>query len=83
MSQQKLPPRFGGEECPHHWMIEPATGPTSLGECAHCHEVREFKNSFPDPDPVIPQRHISPEEERAISLGRAAQRRIIKRSWLS
>ena len=31
--------------CPHHWMIRPAEGPTSVGVCGLCHETREFKNS--------------------------------------
>ncbi len=30
--------------CPHHWMIRPAEGPTSVGVCHLCHETREFKN---------------------------------------
>ncbi len=30
--------------CCHHWVIQPATGPASLGECRNCGEVREFKN---------------------------------------
>ncbi len=30
--------------CPHHWMIPPAEGPTSVGVCRFCHETREFKN---------------------------------------
>lgn len=31
--------------CQHHWLIETAEGPTSLGKCQFCHESREFKNS--------------------------------------
>ena len=30
--------------CPHHWVIQPATGPVSPGICQTCGEVREFKN---------------------------------------
>jgi len=33
------------ETCRHHWLIEPAEGPTSSGVCRFCHEAREFKNS--------------------------------------
>ena len=33
------------ENCRHHWLIESAEGPTSLGVCQFCHEAREFKNS--------------------------------------
>lgn len=29
---------------PHHWIIEEPHGPTSLGKCKYCHEVREFNN---------------------------------------
>jgi len=34
-------------ECKHHWLIEKAYYPTSLGKCLYCGEVREFYNSFP------------------------------------
>jgi hypothetical protein len=30
--------------CRHHWVIQPATGPISPGECQLCGETREFKN---------------------------------------
>ena len=30
--------------CAHHWVIEPANGPVSQGECQVCGEVRGFKN---------------------------------------
>ncbi len=32
--------------CCHHWVIQPALGPVSEGECQKCGEVREFKNSI-------------------------------------
>ncbi len=32
--------------CQHHWVIEPANGPVSWGECQICHEAKEFKNSI-------------------------------------
>lgn len=35
-------------ECTHHWVIEPATGPVSLGKYQLCYEVRKFQNSIPD-----------------------------------
>ena len=35
-----------GPTCCHHWMIEPADGPVSLGFCRLCFESREFKNSI-------------------------------------
>lgn len=31
--------------CRHHWVIEPANGRFSQGECRNCHEVRSFENS--------------------------------------
>ena len=34
--------------CCHHWMIEQANGPVSLGFCQFCFETREFKNSIDD-----------------------------------
>ena len=32
------------EPCSHHWIIEPANGPTSQGICQVCQEVRGFSN---------------------------------------
>ena len=32
--------------CRHHWVIEPANGRHSRGECRKCHEVRAFENSL-------------------------------------
>ena len=31
-------------QCMHYWVIQPATGPVSLGICQTCGENREFKN---------------------------------------
>lgn len=31
--------------CRHHWIIQPALGPHSLGVCLGCGESREFNNS--------------------------------------
>ena len=31
-------------QCRHHWVIQPATGPVSLGVCQTCGMSREFKN---------------------------------------
>ncbi|SUZ66023.1 uncharacterized protein METZ01_LOCUS18877 [marine metagenome] len=36
--------------CRHHWVIEPANGPISWGECQICHEGKEFQNSITDAD---------------------------------
>ena len=32
--------------CQHHWVIEPANGRYSRGECRNCREVRAFENSI-------------------------------------
>ena len=32
--------------CRHHWVIEPANGRYSRGECRNCHEERAFENSI-------------------------------------
>ena len=32
--------------CRHHWVIEPANGRHSWGECQNCHEVKAFENSI-------------------------------------
>ena len=34
--------------CCHHWMIQAADGPVSLGVCLNCSEAREFRNSIED-----------------------------------
>lgn len=30
--------------CRHHWVIEPANGPTSQGECRKCGRQKTFQN---------------------------------------
>ena len=30
--------------CQHHWLIEPANGPTSEGVCKHCGAKDSFRN---------------------------------------
>ncbi len=35
--------------CSHHWLIETADGPTSLGICKYCGAKKEFSNIFFDP----------------------------------
>ena len=34
--------------CRHHWVIEPANGRHSRGECQNCHGTRSFENSIYD-----------------------------------
>ena len=40
--------------CRHHWMIEPANGPTSIGICRNCREIKEFTNSVAELDRDFP-----------------------------
>lgn len=37
--------------CSHHWLIEPALGPTSEGICKFCGEKRTFLNIVEDDKP--------------------------------
>lgn len=39
-------------KCHHYWVIEVANGPTSIGRCKYCDEVKEFLNAFPDINPM-------------------------------
>lgn len=34
-------------ECTHYWLIESATGPTSMGICKFCGAESEFRNYIP------------------------------------
>ncbi len=36
---------MGTRKCQHHWLIEAADGPVSLGVCKLCQLVREFTNT--------------------------------------
>ena len=45
--QQELKPEAEtqiGYACCHHWIIQPAQGPVSMGQCQKCSEIREFNN---------------------------------------
>ena len=37
--------------CSHHWLIEPAIGPTSRGVCKLCGAEKEFSNIIDDSVP--------------------------------
>ncbi len=54
--------------CPHHWMIRPAAGATSVGVCRFCHETREFKNSvgYLENGRAFPMRRLMPVDYGAI-----------------
>ena len=32
--------------CCHHWVIQPANGPTSTGFCQKCFDTKEFSNTI-------------------------------------
>jgi hypothetical protein len=53
---QEAPPEseelFWLHRCQHHWVLEPADGPTSVGICKHCGAQREFSNN---PEAVVRQ----------------------------
>jgi hypothetical protein len=42
--------RTSRSSCVHHWIVEPAGGPTSGARCRRCGDERLF---FNDPDAVI------------------------------
>ena len=35
-------------KCQHHWQIEKAAGPFSIGICRFCGKKKEFKNFIPE-----------------------------------
>jgi hypothetical protein len=44
--------------CQHRWLIQPANGPTSQGECRLCGERRTFANN-PDLARIDAKSHLS------------------------
>jgi hypothetical protein len=40
----KTPEQAREKRCQHHWLIEQAAGPTSLGRCQRCGAERDFYN---------------------------------------
>jgi len=50
-------------KCPHHWVIEPPTGSTSLGMCKLCGAISEFSNDFRGSRLVMP----GPSSEETMS----------------
>ena len=39
--------------CRHHWIIEPANGRHSQGECQNCHKVRTFRTQSTKPRRLV------------------------------
>jgi hypothetical protein len=50
--EEKLLEHTSDDGCNHYWIIEVANGPTSMGKCKYCGEVREFFNAIPQYNPL-------------------------------
>ena len=63
--------------CAHHWMIAPAEGPTSDGECRLCGLTRTFSNSveFSVWSSDGPERRAAFAERQALESAERATRR--------
>lgn len=63
-------PAMQAGDCQHHWLIDPAAGPVSLGVCKHCGRTKEFRNSLSDwaPDLRWQDKSPAPEEELTLEL---------------
>ena len=48
-------------KCIHHWSIDIATGPRSLGTCVKCNKLKTFKNSITT-DSLWTNKHIRVED---------------------
>jgi hypothetical protein len=59
-------------QCCHHWIIEPANGPISRGECQRCNESREFKNSVVDVERDL---HYTSPTSRSDHLDRGSEKK--------
>ena len=57
----------------HHWMVEPANGPTSRGVC-DCGEVRDFRNS-------LPIDHATKQDAYRLTMSVAELGRRRRESW--
>jgi hypothetical protein len=55
------------QTCQHHWLIEPALGPTSNGVCKRCGAVKIFLNIVEDSQPkeITPKIAVGILEEEA------------------
>ena len=60
--------------CQHHWVIQDATGPKSIGMCRECGEYKEFKN-------YLEASHWGDERSRSEArndlLGRQVRARVL------
>jgi hypothetical protein len=61
--QVEKPVQAPPQTCPHHWLIEPAVGPTSKGVCKICGSVKIFMNIVDDTQPKEIENKISTHEE--------------------
>ncbi len=62
------------QECSHHWVIQEGDGPTSIGVCRVCGQLKEFKN-------YLAASHWGDDRGRAEThaslLGRPSRARVI------
>ncbi len=59
---------------PHHFIIDPATGPRSEGKCLHCGESRVFQNSIdPDINPYLKRVNSKAERDKLAEMARAKE----------
>ena len=52
--------------CPHHWLIEPPQGPTSIGICKMCGAIKEFDNQYSAQAGRSPQAVSEKSEEERV-----------------
>jgi hypothetical protein len=53
-------------KCPHHWLIEPPKGPTSIGVCKMCGAIKEFDNQYSSQAIRAPQVASEVAEEKPV-----------------
>jgi hypothetical protein len=56
------------ERCVHHWLVEPAGGPTSGARCRNCGEERSFYNN---PDAVTEMQAVEHRRSQGSAWKRA------------
>jgi len=57
-------------ECRHHWEIEPASNPVSMGKCRRCGLEKEFKNYLEETPwgEEVPPPRVAPETPFPIAV---------------
>jgi hypothetical protein len=49
------------KNCVHHWIVDPADGPTSRGHCKYCGSKRSFANSTETADEELVRAGEAPQ----------------------